>query len=237
MKQYYLMEPDQIADDVLANHKVEVENIEGVECFVLPKVYPSNKFRSSKFLLTQIKLHVKGKRICDMGCGCGIVGLTALFNGALSVAQVDINPMAIKNADLNRVFHSFNQKQLQIIQSNCFDEVPLQKFDTVIFNIPFHSDPWDFNNMIEYAFHDPEFMTLKKFLKQVVSYSHKDTKIIIAFSSRGAVHTIENLFDAYGFQWILWKVANQNQKYDSRLYLLKPSFNTNDSMHSRKDRA
>lgn len=226
MKQYHLLEPEQIAEDVLKNDEVEVVNIEGIECFIFPEVYPSNKFRSSKFLITQIKQLAKAKNICDMGCGCGIIGLVALFNGATSVTQIDINPMSIKNTNLNRVFHSFTKKQLQIINSDCFDNVPVKKFDLVIFNIPFHSDPWEFCSPIEYAFHDPDFLTLKKFLEQVKHYSHDNTKIILAFSNRGNVSTLEKLFDFYGYQWELWKVANQKQKYDSRLYMLRFSTST-----------
>lgn len=157
-----------------------------------------------------------------MGCGMGIIGLFSLQNGAKKVVQADINPIAVNNAKANKEFYKYNNESLGIYESDCFDKVPPQTFDLIIFNIPFHSEPHSIQNSLEFAFHDPDFISTKKFLFQAQEFSHPQTKIIIAFSNKGDTKTLESIFSYLGYKWTLWKVANSHQKYDNRLYLLEP---------------
>jgi len=57
--------------------------------------------------LLQVVPHIQGKKVLDMGCGSGVLGITALRLGAKSAAMVDIDPIATKaahdNASLNGV--------------------------------------------------------------------------------------------------------------------------------------
>ena len=47
-------------------------------------------------------IDVKGKRVVDLGCGCGVIGLACIQTGATSVLFTDINPniMALKDNPL-----------------------------------------------------------------------------------------------------------------------------------------
>ena len=55
-------------------------------------------------------LHLQGRRVADLGCGSGVLGLAALRLGAASVAAVDIDPLAVRsthdNAALNQLQRS-----------------------------------------------------------------------------------------------------------------------------------
>lgn len=220
---YYKLQPTAIIEDVhqLSDHPRTVE-IKGLTMICCPHVYPSDKFRTTNFLLDAIHPFLKGLRICDMGCGPGIVGLYATAQGAKKVVQIDINHFAVRNAEQNKEHHGITDAKMQIHLSNCFDNIPVQKFDTIVFNLPFHSDPIEINDPIQHAFFDPCFQTVHKFLNQVTEFSNVETtNIFLAFSNKGDIKELENIFEDSTLSWELWKVINQDKQFDNRIYLLK----------------
>ena len=197
--------------------------VEGIKLCIHPHVYPSERFRTTTFVLKNIKERVKNKRICDMGCGPGIVGLYAIANCATSVVQVDINPFAIKNANENIMLNGFQDKNIKTIQSDCFDEIQGQLFDVVIWNIPYHNDSIQISDPLERAFYDPLFASTGKFLSQLPEFTGTSTEVYIAFSSKGDFLQLQKLFETSGFNWKIWKITNEDQEYDNRIYSLKYS--------------
>lgn len=221
VSEYYKLNPADIYDDVHHSNQEAIKvKAEGVSFCVFPHVYPSHKFRTTSFLLKNLHRLVKGKLICDMGCGPGIIGLFSLHHGAKSVVQADINPHAVENAKENNILHGFSKKQVQTFLSNCFDKVPNSKFDIIVFNIPYHSEEIPIDDPLKFAFFDPAFSSVKKFLTQAREYSHRNTKILISFSNKGNVDLLEHIFEQNGYDWKLWKVINADQEYDNRIYLL-----------------
>ena len=219
--EYYKLAANEICDDVNeTSQDVTKSTVEGINLVVFPHVYPSHKFRTTGFVLRNLKDLVKGKKICDMGCGPGIIGLFSLHNGADKVVQADINPSAIENAKENNTLQGFDENKINTYLSDCFDNVPKENFDLIIFNMPYHCDKIKINDPLKYAFYDPAFVSIKKFLRQAREYSHKKTQIFIAFSNKGETEILENIFEQNHYNWQLWKVTNTDQEYDNRIYLL-----------------
>lgn len=219
-KQYYKSSAESIIKDVYNIRAQRCANILGIELLIDPFVFPSDHFRTTNFLINSLKNLFKGKRICDMGCGAGIIGIVAIYEGADYAVQIDINPYAVQNAKSNRNYHSFDESKLKIYESNCFSRVPFQLFDLIVFNIPFHSDDVEIKNLIERAFIDPNFESVENFLKQAKNYLSLNGQIIIAFSDKGNVKLLESLFSKYHYEWKIFAQINTNQKYDNRLYSL-----------------
>ena len=217
---YYKLPADEVYKNISKIDKSYEVTIEGISLSIHPYVYPSEKFRTTCFVLRSIKDKLKGKNVCDMGCGPGIVGLYALHNGAVKVLQADINPYAVENAIENAKKNGFSILQTEIVESNCFDRIRPQIFDIVIWNIPFHNDDIKISDPLEFAFYDPNFSSVRKFLSQIPDYSRQNTEIFIAFSSKGDFTELQKIFESYGFNWLLWKVMNQEQQYDNRIYSL-----------------
>ena len=218
--QYHLYAPGDICQSTLFEAVSQEVEIMGISVLIEPNVCPSQYFRSTRFLMEHLTSFVKGKSMCDMGCGCGVVGLHALKNGAKRVVQVDINRSAVQNARDNRRLHKYSSKRLAVYNSDCFDDVPKQKFDVIAFNIPFHSDPIEIRNELELAFFDPDFRSTRKCLQQAQDFIKADSIIIIAFSDKGDVTALERLLNDTGFAWHLWQRGNTMNRYDSRLYFL-----------------
>ncbi len=218
---YYKMDAYDICATIKEKHKdVKKVTIDGIELLEYAQVYPSHEFRTTKFILRSLKNFVMGKAVCDMGCGPGIMGIFSLINGAAKVVQADINPHAVENAQENNKFHGFTKDEIQTYFSDCFDSIPKQQFDIIIFNIPFHNTEIEIVEPLLRAFYDPDFASTKKFLRQAINYSHPRTDIYIAFSSKGNCPVLENIFSSLGYKWSLWRTTNSDAQYDNRIYRL-----------------
>ncbi len=220
---YYRLKPEEIADDINANFNIsdnQIIKVIDTEFIIHPHVYPSHRFRSTNVMLNCLLEHTQNKRICEIGCGCGTLGQIALKKGASYLVQGDINSYAVANAKDNKKFHGFSDKDLKIYESNCFDNIPKEKFDIIIFAMPYHNEPIKIEDPLLRAFYDPNFESIKKFLKQAPDFSQSNTQIFIAFSNKGDTQNLETVFELSSFQWELYRVANSNEEYDNRIYRL-----------------
>ncbi len=76
-------------------------------------------------------IDVKGKRLVDLGCGSGALGLTAAIKGAGSVLYTDINTACVAIKD----HPSFRSVDRVAVQSFCENEND-GSFDMIIMSIP-----------------------------------------------------------------------------------------------------
>lgn len=220
---YYQLTPEEIAKDINTIFSVaepKMINIMGTDFIVCPHVYPSHKFRSTFAMLDVILNYTQNKKVCEIGCGCGTLGQLALKKGALKLVQGDINPYAVENALSNKNLHAFNDEQLEIYESDCFDKIPPEVFDVIIFAMPYHNDNIKIVDPLLRAFYDPNFSSIRKFLLQATKFSGPKTKIFIAFSNKGNTADLENIFSSSQFSWELFKVTNKEAEYDNRVYKL-----------------
>ncbi len=80
-----------------------------------------------------------GQKILDLGCGYGVVGITAArFTAPENVYMVDIDPEAVacsmKNAVRNHV------EGVHVIRSDGLDALTEAGFDCILSNPPYHTD-------------------------------------------------------------------------------------------------
>ena len=78
--------------------KVKYQNRDVLEVFVQESVFnPIESISSMKLLdlLLSGELDVRDKSVADLGCGSGIIGLTAIHAGAAKVLFTDINPNVV----------------------------------------------------------------------------------------------------------------------------------------------
>lgn len=80
-----------------------------------------------------------GMKVLDLGCGCGVVGITAAKKcGAENVWMLDANPLAVdtaaRNAERNGV------SGVHIVLSDGFRTLDEAGFDLILSNPPYQSD-------------------------------------------------------------------------------------------------
>lgn len=68
---------------------------------------------------------VNGKRVIDIGCGSGILGIAAIIAGATEVIFVDIDPEALASVHVNAQLNNVNSNTTYVIPDLVEDDVIL----------------------------------------------------------------------------------------------------------------
>ncbi len=106
---------------------------------VVVKIDPGMAFGTGEHETTSMcielmqEIDLKGKRVLDVGCGSGILGITALLLGAGSVFMTDIDPVAVRAAELNAARNGVSDR-LEIRCQNLLDDREI-KGDVLLVNI------------------------------------------------------------------------------------------------------
>lgn len=192
---------------------------------VFPEVYPSNRFRSSKIFAELVRSVSKGKKVADMACGHGAMGLVALDSSATEVVMSDINSTAVQNAKYNLENSKFKNKGV-VFESNLFEKIPsLYKnhFDIIFFNPPFHNERVEkIDTSLAYAFRtqrDQESV-LVKFLNSAKEYLAPGGCIYIGFSNKDkdALTLLEKTLFEQKYQFEIIQKVNTDTVADNRIY-------------------
>ena len=99
---------------------------------------PEHADRGTLAMLSTIDF-LPGMKVMDLGCGCGIVGITAAKKcGAENVVMADIDPNAVETAKKNA--ESNGVPGVKAVVSNGFDSVDEAGFDLILSNPPYQTD-------------------------------------------------------------------------------------------------
>lgn len=152
--------------------KPAIYTIENIEIKVNPGVFPPAT--DTKLLSANICAK-PDERTLDLTTGAGIFSVIAGRLGATGIA-VDINPLAVANANEN---FSVHHVQMHAIQSDLFKNVPPEQFDRIYANGPFFEgtiiDPLDYACYGARTFIEGLFSGLRSRLK-------KDGKLLVVMS-------------------------------------------------------
>lgn len=102
---------------------------------IQPGVFHPGLFFSSTFLTEYIQtLPLQGKCVVEVGCGAGLLALTAAHQGAQVIA-LDISPQAVANTRLNA---NQNNLTIQVVQSDLFHALSAAGADWIFINPPYY---------------------------------------------------------------------------------------------------
>jgi len=169
--------------------KIRIYNYENIQLEISPEVFHPGFFFSTKLLLKYIKqLSLRGKRLLEPGCGSGLISIYAAREGAI-VTATDINPVAIeflkKNSRINGV-------DITIIDSDHFQNLPIQPFDIVAINPPYYrKEPLTAQDYAWHCGENGEYFT--KLFKGLKNYLHPASEVYMVLFDGCDVEMISNI--------------------------------------------
>lgn len=194
-------------------HKISLGNVEilvndGVFTFDSNLTYSTTQ--TLNFLKT---LDLRNKKILDIGCGTGIIGISCLLNGAEKVTFSDVNQQAIENTLLNLENNNLLDKS-EVINSDLFEKIH-NKFDFIFANLPIANEIWlpKINKRTE--------TLLEKFLEKVPTFMNKNGKVIFNWASFASLQELKNILEKFNYQYKLF----EEKKLGHDWYIIEIQFN------------
>jgi release factor glutamine methyltransferase len=116
---------------------VVLERVGDFPLLVLPGVLNPKLMRTGAFFASQLRVGLvePGAEVLDMGTGSGVCAIAAA-KYARRVVAVDINPAAVRCAQINALINSQDDK-IEVVHGDLFAPVRSRRFDIVLFNPPF----------------------------------------------------------------------------------------------------
>ncbi len=150
----------------------------------LPGVFSPADSRSSLMHLSLLDFPVGGSFV-EVGCGIGLIAVSAALAGCASVLATDLNPAAVRNTELNAARYDVGDR-VRCVVSDLFDDVPAEPVHDVVY--------WHSNNVWtppelelsqhELAYVDPGYRAHQRFFAQAPRHVAPDGRVLIGISSR-----------------------------------------------------
>jgi release factor glutamine methyltransferase len=182
---------------ILTRRRSTTTRVAGLELDVPPTVFHPKIFLTSSFFAQFLQsLDLSGKSVVEVGCGSGILSLSAAKAGARSVLALDINPAAVEAAKANAVKNSL--PQVTSLHSNLFSALPLtSEFDVIISSPPsFSGEPRDDADRAWHA--GPGYRDILALFDQAAQRLKSDGKMYLLISSDTNGRLIDGLIKSAG---------------------------------------
>ncbi|MEV3992519.1 methyltransferase domain-containing protein [Streptomyces sp. NPDC049837] len=143
--------------------------------------FPADFHRSGSFL--------------EIGCGTGVIAVSAALAGCERVVAADINPHAVRNAAVNAGRHGVADR-VRAVHSDLFAGLSAEeRFDVVYWHSNFVLAPADhqYATLHDRAYVDPGYRTHHGYLSAATERLTPTGTALLHFSDRGDVETLTRI--------------------------------------------
>jgi release factor glutamine methyltransferase len=183
---------------ILTRRRHTTTRVSGLELDVPPTVFHPKIFLTSAFFAKFLQSQdFAGKSVIEVGCGSGILSLSAAKAGAASVLALDINPAAVEATRINAAKN--NLPQVTSLQSDLFSGLPAATTADVIITSPpsFSGEPRDAADRAWHA--GPGYRDILSLFDQAARHLNAEGKIYLLISSDTNQKLMDHLIRSAGF--------------------------------------
>ncbi|MEV0700106.1 methyltransferase domain-containing protein [Saccharopolyspora sp. NPDC050389] len=158
----------------------------GLRWDLLPEVFAPIHTASTE-LFSQWLPYPNGGSFLEIGCGTGVIAVTAALRGCASVSAVDIVPAAVRNTGMNAARHGVADR-VRVLRSDMFDALDAdQRFDVVFWNSNVIPAPADFDCALptQRAIFDPGYAAHDRYLREGIARLTENGRLFLGFNSLG----------------------------------------------------
>jgi len=162
---------------------------QNIHLTIPPGVFHPGFFSSTRLLLNAVdKLELNEKSFLELGAGSGLISFCAAKRKAL-VTATDINPLA---AEYLRKNAAANSCELTIIESDLFENIPVQQFDIIAVNPPYYKkNPASYSERAWYCGENGEYF--QYLFSTMDSYIHEDSVILMVLGEQCDLQMIRSI--------------------------------------------
>ncbi|MFF5280255.1 50S ribosomal protein L11 methyltransferase [Streptomyces sp. NPDC013171] len=136
----------------------------------------------------------------EVGCGTGVIAVSAALAGCDRVTALDISEQAVRNTGMNAARHGVADR-VKVLHSDLFDGLAGgERFDTVYWHSNFVLAPsaYRYETMHERAYVDPGYRAHRRFLAEAPSYLAEGGRVLLHFSDRGDLASLHAIAEECG---------------------------------------
>ena len=165
--------------------RLRVATVSGTRIIFLPGVFDGVRLRTGAFFAQTLTRDTcpPGARVLDVGTGSGLLAIFAA-RYAEQVIATDINPEAVRCAQVNVLAHHLEQK-IETRVGDLFEPVRGERFEVILFNPPyFRGRPRD---LADAAWRSPD--VFDRFLRELPAHLTPNGRALICLSTDGDIAT------------------------------------------------
>ncbi|MET9399371.1 methyltransferase [Kitasatospora sp. NPDC002965] len=128
-------------------------------------VWPSTLSAATEVMASVVPYPRDGSFL-EVGCGTGVIAVTAALSGCASVTALDVNEKAVANTVANAERHGVGDR-VRVLHSDMYTALdPLNRFDTIFWNVPwtYVEDGFALSSDIHTAVFDPGYRGQARYL-------------------------------------------------------------------------
>lgn len=152
----------------------------GLQWELIRGVFPGTLTAATEVMASALPYPVGG-RMLEVGCGSGVISVTAALRGVSEVVALDINPNAVTNTLRNAARHGV-EAQVDARVSDVFSALAkTEDFDLIFWNVPWTYVAGDFDMASELhaAVFDPEYDGQRRFIKGAPAHLRDGGRLLI----------------------------------------------------------
>ncbi|MFJ5230917.1 methyltransferase domain-containing protein [Kitasatospora sp. NPDC088391] len=131
----------------------------------------------------------------EIGAGTGVVAVTAALAGCRRVVASDVNPAAVRNAELNIARHRVGRRARAVHGDMFAGLTPGERFDTVFWssNYVLAPDWYAYRDLHEAAYVDVGYRAHRAFVEGAHHWLADGGSVLLHFSSRGDLDALRRI--------------------------------------------
>jgi release factor glutamine methyltransferase len=175
---------------------------DGFHLKIFRGVFHPKLFFSTNYFYSFIqKQNLEGLKFLEIGSGSGILSLLAYKKGA-RVTAVDIDEKAVENTRLNFSKNFDDLKNIRVLQSDLFTNLPKEVFDTIVINPPYYFKRVEVSSQYAwYCGENGEYF--EKLFSGISDYMYENSAVFIILEENCEINRIKAIASKNNFDFEL----------------------------------
>ncbi|MFE6745457.1 methyltransferase [Kitasatospora purpeofusca] len=164
-------------------------------------VWPSTLSAATEVMASVVPYPRDGSFL-EVGCGTGVIAVTAALSGCASVTALDINEKAVANTAANAERHGVGDR-VRALHSDLYTALdPLSRFDTIFWNVPwtYVEDGFVLSSDIHSAVFDPGYRGQARYLAGAHAHLTDGGRLLLGTAHLGDRARLDVLADEAGLR-------------------------------------